>query len=157
MNFGVPNQRRMTTKVEKYPNTAVATLAIAEKGKGRKIYFNEKAATLLGLPEEDATVAFSFDNGIWITNGNNPNIPEEVKLHISKSIPRRLSDKKTFDYIIKTNDLNDQMENEFQLVERVIDGITGFDWQLMQTTGEQELYEAQAVMPDDAFPGSDMG
>jgi hypothetical protein len=145
MNFGVPTQRRTTTKVEKYPNTPVATLVVAEAGKGKKIYFNEKAEQLMGLPEEGATIAFSFEGGIHVVNGNNPAIPEEVKLNVSKSSPRRISDKRTYEYIIKSLDLNDQVENEFQLIQNTIDGMTVWTFELMKSTGEEDLYHAEVV------------
>lgn len=159
MNFGVPNQRRSSTKVEKYPNIPVATLVIAEKGKARSILLNEKAVEMLNLPDEDAQVAFSFDNGITILNADQDNIPEEIKINVTKASPRRFSDKKTYEYIIKSLDLSDEVENEFNLHADTIDGINVFNWVYIQeelvgrgnnevATDEQEELVTESFNPN---------
>lgn len=126
-NFGVPSSRR-STKVEKY-STPVATTVIAEEKKARSIMFNEAAVNALGL-KEDAQVAFSFENGIFVFNGDDPNIPEEVKINVTKLEPRKISDKKTYEYLLKSLELTDAQENEFDLIATTVDGLPALKFEL---------------------------
>ena len=126
-NFGVPSSKR-STKVEKY-STPVATTVIAEEKKARSIMFNEAAVNALGLGEE-AKVAFSFENGIFVFNGDDPNIPEEVKINVTKLEPRKISDKRTYEYLLKSLELTDAQENEFDLIPTTVDGLAALKFEL---------------------------
>ena len=68
--FGIPTTR--TTRVEKYPDTAVLTIEStpAELGKGYKFNLNPKAVEVLALNfDEDAYVSFAFqENALYIAN-----------------------------------------------------------------------------------------
>lgn len=119
MNFGVPNQRK-TKQPEKYPNTPVLIMGVAgEKGTARTMSLNKEAVKILGLSEEDASVAFSFDkNGVHITNGNHEVIPTKFKIRVTNGDPRRFSEKKTYEYMSSKafeNELDNSIENEFVL------------------------------------------
>ena len=121
MEFGVPNQRKK--KEEKYPNEGVLTFCkLGKKGSGRKIEFNTKAAELLGLDDKDAYVVFSFSNGISIGNGEQAGIPKEHRIKVTKNTPRRISDKRTYEYIVKLEDLDTDNDNEYVLASRLDDG-----------------------------------
>lgn len=128
MNFGVPNQRRV--RVEKYPDKPVMTLLgydDTKKGSGRKVEFNKKATELLGLPENNATVAFSFtDDGIFVANGSQSGIPDDYGLRITKTVPRSFSNKSHYEYIVKVFELDTDIDNEFSISEtsRDEDGVT---------------------------------
>lgn len=114
MQFGIPNQRK--TKEEKYPDTPVLTLDIeGDKGTSRKIFLNESACKLLNLADDKAQIAFSFENGIFIANAGQSQIPDEYAINVTKNAPRRVSDKKTYEYIAKVLDLDTSIENEFKL------------------------------------------
>ena len=118
MNFGVPNQRRK--REEKYPDTPVITIDIdGGKGSTRKMYLNDKAIELLGLPENNAMVAFHFpmDNpkNIAIYNGDQAGIPKDICLRVTKTHPRGIGDKKTYQYISKVLELDTSVENEFRI------------------------------------------
>lgn len=155
--FGVPSQRR-STKVEKY-TTPVATMVIAEEKKARSILFNEAAVTALGLPEDKAKIAFSFDGGIFVINGDSdPNIPEEVKINVTKLEPRKVSDKRTYEYIIKKLELDDQNENEFDLIPTSVDGMTLFELKLKTADSlvpDANVLGENVVVGDDDALGSD--
>ena len=148
MEFGVPNQRRASTKVEKH-NFAVATTVIAEEKKARGILFNTAAVEALGLPEEEAQVAFAFDqdnHGIYVVNAtDNADIPEEHKINVTKSQPRRIADKRTYEYIIKLLDLSDQVENEFRLADVDVNGTNMLAFQLMVTGADTGYTGADAA------------
>lgn len=120
MKFGIPKQGR-SKKEEKYPETPVMTMDVeGKKGTARKIIFNNKACELMGLDEKEATVAFSFDGGIYVANGQQSLIPEDHEIKVTKNSPRRISDKNTYTYIAKVLDLDTSVENEFKLVSSPI-------------------------------------
>lgn len=115
MNFGVPSQRKQ--RVEKHPNTPIMTLMSYDgsKGKGRKIQLNTAACDLLDLDKKDARIAFSFDNGLNVLNAEQKGVPKEFGIRVTKSYPRTISDKKTYEYIIKSQGLDETLENEYIL------------------------------------------
>lgn len=122
MNFGVPSKKNR--KEEKYPLIPVMTVGIdGGKGTSRTITFNAKAVEILELDEKKATVAFSFDDGILVMNGEQPQIPNDYKILVTKVLPRRISHKKTYSFISKSLNLDNTIENEFK-IERVekVDG-----------------------------------
>lgn len=124
MNFGVPSQRRKG-KQERFPNKPVLTLGISGgAGTSRKMFLNKSAVETLGLPEEGAVVAFSFELNeekteclsVSIANGNNDNVPDYARIRVTKSNPRSISQKKTYEYISgKAFQLDNSVENHFHL------------------------------------------
>lgn len=153
MNFGVPNQRT-AKKVEKYPDTAVMTLSVyGGKGTSRAMMLNKKAVELLGLPEEGAVVAFGFDvdeagncTGVYLMNGNQSQIPETIKIRVTKGNPRKISEKRTYEYLSeKAFQLDNSIENEFTLESLPTVGeITRFKLNLMKD-GIDELSTNESV------------
>lgn len=135
MNFGVPSQRRKG-KVEKFPTRPVLTLGIdGGAGTSRKMFLNKAAVERLGLPEEGAVIAFSFDMNetqteclaVNVCNANNENIPDYAKIRVTKSNPRSISEKKTYEYISnKTFDLDNSVENHFELIASENETAEGF-------------------------------
>lgn len=142
MNFGVPTQK-VVRKVEKHPETPVLTLG-AYKGKGTSysMFVNKKAVEVLGLPENNATLAFSFDTdedgnctSVKVLNGSQAGIPDEVKLRVTKGNPRKASERRTYIYIAnKAFDLDINVDNEFKLLSVATDsnGFESFELVLMQ-------------------------
>lgn len=126
MNFGVPSQRRKG-KAEKFPGKPVLTLGIdGGVGTSRKMFLNKAAVERLGLPDEGAVIAFTFDMnetkteciGVNICNANNANIPDYAKIRVTKNNPRSISEKKTYEYIsTKAFQLDNSVENHFQLFD----------------------------------------
>lgn len=113
MNFGVPNQKQK--KEEKYPNLAVATVLIdGGKGTSRAISFNKKACELLKLDEE-AKIAFSFDKKVLVMNADQSAVPDAYGIKVTKNAPRRISEKKTYQFMSKMLGLDNTIENEFTL------------------------------------------
>ena len=100
MNFGVPSQRKV--KVEKYPNNAIVTIGVdGGKGKSRQLTFNKRAAELLNITD-DSRIAFAFDgNKFAIANTDQNGIDAKDGIRVTKSKPRKVSDKKTYNYIKK--------------------------------------------------------
>ena len=114
MNFGVPNQRKV--KVEKYPDNAIVTVGIdGGKGKSRQLIFNKRACELLNITD-DSRIAFAFNgNEFAVANTDQNGIDASVGIRVTKSKPRKISDKKTYDYIKKIMDLDTNVENLFEL------------------------------------------
>ena len=139
MNFGVPSQKRQ--KVEKYPNDAVMTIVgyTGQKGAGRKIEFNSTASEKLGFTDDKAEVAFSFDGGLFVANANQQGIPSEHAIKVTKNSPRKISDKRTYEYIIKTQGLDETLDNEYFLSQTIQNGIT-----LFKATLVAELQSSQS-------------
>lgn len=104
----VPAQR--TRKEEKY-NFAVVTMSAIEKlGAGRKFSFNKAAQELLGVKGKDR-VSFGFT-------------PDGAHIYIRKASGTNgfeltqactISDKKTFEFIVKRLSLDTSVENEFNV------------------------------------------
>lgn len=170
MNFGVPSQRA-TKKAEKYPNQAVLTVGIdGGKGTSRAMSLNSKAVEALGLPEEGAVVAFGFDvvpagqenagdcTASYIMNGNQEGIPDAIKMRVTKGNPRKISEKRTYEYLSKKAfTLNNSVENEF-LLEKVAGeegSIATFKLSLMGAeTVEETINETATDLANDLAPDS---
>ena len=78
------------------------------------MYLNSKTEELLGLGKQ-ASVAFSFDKGIFIANANQDSIPDDYAIKVTKGEPRKVSDKRTYEYISKVLGLDNSIENHFKL------------------------------------------
>jgi len=164
MEFGVPNQRRTTAKVEQFPNTAVMTLCEAGgKGTSRKISFNRKAIETLGLPETNPMVAFSFPTGEVprVLNADQANVPNEYGIKVTKA--GTISHKRTFDYITSTNGLTNDVEHNFELTaEADSNGVVNFSFSLMNGPANVEAenvadVDANDVAADTAEPAFTAG
>jgi hypothetical protein len=150
MEFGVPSKKRV--KTEKYPNTAVITLAPFEgENTSRKILFNNKAYEALGLTKGEINlVAFSFNKSDFTDNKivNAATLNSDASLKISKN--GTLSNKSHYEEI-KTR-YNVPMAGELELT--VVDsgkefaGVTVFDLvtleSVQQATSESESEEETA-------------
>jgi hypothetical protein len=106
----VPAQR--TRKQEKYSTPVVTMSAIDKPGAGRKFSFNKAAQDALGIVGEDR-IAFGFQadgNKIFVRKESNP----EAGFQLTKTCT--LSDKKTYEFIVKRWNLNSEVETELDLI-----------------------------------------
>lgn len=163
MNFGVPSKNKK--KEEKYPNLAVFTLAIeGPKGTAKTMSFNTKACELLGLAENKAAIAFSFENKIVnVMNAAQVGIPDEYAINVTKTEPRRISDKRTYEYIAEVLSLDTSIENEFLLDNKsekngiTFFGITPLNAIVKEVEAEVEVETiANEVVEDTAFDANDI-
>lgn len=107
----VPTQRKK--KEEKYTTPVVTLAAIEKAGAGRKISFNKAAQELLSIKGEDS-IAFGFTTDgehIYVRKWDKPG---SFKLTQVCTI----SDKRTYEFIIKRNGLTLGNEYEFDLESR---------------------------------------
>jgi hypothetical protein len=106
----VPAQR--TRKQEKYSTPVITMSAIDKPGAGRKFSFNKAAQDALGVVGEDrVTFGFQADgNKIFIRKESN----SEAGFQLTKTCS--LSDKKTYEFIVKRWNLNSEIETELDLV-----------------------------------------
>jgi len=105
----VPAQR--TRKQEKYTTPVVTMSAIDKPGAGRKFSFNKAAQEALGIQGEER-VSFGFEAGgkkIFIRKAEG-----DAGFLLTKTCT--LSDKKTYEFIVKRWDLNSEVETELDLV-----------------------------------------
>lgn len=107
----VPAKRQK--KVEKYSTPVLTLVAVdpEKKGAGRKMIFNKAAQEALGVVGEE-NVMFGFNNTSKEVFVKKSTAPQGFTL--TKTCT--LSDKKTFEFIISNFNLNDEVENEFDLV-----------------------------------------
>ena len=146
MKFGVPNQRP-ARKVELFPNTPVLTIEIdGGKGTSRAMTLNSKAVEMLGLGENNATIAFAFeDKQVFITNGNQESIPDEYKIRVTKGNPRKISEKRTYTYLSeKIFELDNSVANHLELVKVENPEAVEFNaFELTQMSGSDELTDVK--------------
>ena len=138
INWGIPNAGR--TKKEEQFNTPVVTMsAIIKDGAGRKFSFNKAAAEALGLVKPDENnasyVSFGFNgNDLYckssITEGN-------FKTNKSFSF----SDKKMFEYIVKSKELSISSENYLHLEEVEGEGM----FKIVKTTSNNDGGEQLSI------------
>ena len=107
---GVPAQR--TKRTEKFDFAVVTMSAIDKPGAGRKFTFNKAAQTALGIQGED-NVSFGFSADGTIIAVRKAVAPAGLKL--TKTCT--LSDKRTYEFIIKRVNLDMSVENHFKLVD----------------------------------------
>lgn len=104
----VPAQRKR--KTEKYNFPVVTMSAIEKVGAGRKFTFNKAAQELLGIEGEDR-VSFGFSTDRKIIAVRKASGDNGIQLTKTCTI----SDKKTYDFIVKLLDLNTSVENDFSI------------------------------------------
>lgn len=126
IDWGVPAQRQQ--KKEQFSTPVVTMSALAGKGTGRKFSFNKAAIAAMGLvsPDEE-TGAQSF-----VTVGKNTETGEIVIMASSEEKEGMqffktnksfsFSDKKTYEFISRTLQLEDSVEKHLHIEEVVGDG-----------------------------------
>ena len=104
----VPAQRKR--KAEKYNFPAVTMSAIEKVGAGRKFSFNKAAQELLEIEGEDrVSFGFSTDRKIIAVR----KAIGENGIQLTKTCT--ISDKKTYDFIVKLLNLDTSVENDFSI------------------------------------------
>lgn len=136
VQWGVPTQR--TRKTEKF-NTPVITMnSLAKKGAGRKFQFNKAAQEALGLEEGESYITFGFTGDsktIVVLASDSEKNPSSLKITKSYSI----SNKKTYEFIAKTKDLDTEVENHLHLV--AVDGQSYMEVSMIEVDGEPTAEE----------------
>ena len=104
----VPAQRKR--KAEKYDFPVVTMSAIEKVGAGRKFSFNKAAQELLEIEGEDrVSFGFSTDRKIIAVR----KAIGENGIQLTKTCT--ISDKKTYDFIVKLLNLDTSVENDFSI------------------------------------------
>jgi len=104
----VPSQRQR--KTEKYDYPVMTMAALAKPGAGRKFSFNKAAQELMSIEGEDRiSFGFSADRSVVAIR----KADEGYGFKLTKTCT--LSDKKTFEFISKTLELSNDVENEFKI------------------------------------------
>jgi len=106
----VPSQRQR--KVEKYDYPVMTMAALSKPGAGRKFSFNKAAQELLGIKGEDR-LSFGFNTEAKIVAVRKAD--GDAGLRLTKTCT--ISDKRTFEFISKTLELSNDVENEFKVVD----------------------------------------
>lgn len=107
----VPSQRQRKTEKYNYPVMTMA--ALAKPGAGRKFSFNKAAQDFMSIEGEDRiSFGFSADRSIVAIRKAN----EDNGFKLTKTCT--FSDKKTFEFISKTLELSNDVENEFKISEK---------------------------------------
>lgn len=106
----VPSQRQR--KTEKYDYPVMTMAALAKAGAGRKFSFNKAAQELLNVEGEDR-VSFGFNSDRTIVAIRKAEGDTGFKLTKTCTF----SDKKIFEFISKTLELSNDLENEFKILD----------------------------------------
>ena len=122
----VPSQRQR--KTEKFAYAVMTMSALAKPGAGRKFTFNKASQELLNIQGEDK-VSFGFNADRTVVAIRKAEGDTGFKLTKTCTF----SDKKTFEFISKTLELSNDVENEFSINSK--DGI----FMLRQITGKNTL------------------
>jgi len=104
----VPSQRQR--KTEKYDYPVMTMAALAKPGAGRKFSFNKSAQELLSVEGEDR-VSFGFNADRTVVAIRKAEGDAGFKLTKTCTF----SDKKIFEFISKTLELSNDVENEFKI------------------------------------------
>jgi hypothetical protein len=107
----VPSQRQR--KTEKYDYAVMTMAALAKSGAGRKFSFNKAAQELLNLQGEDR-ISFGFNASRTVIAIRKAE--EDTGFKLTKTCT--FSDKKIFEFISKTLELSNDLENEFKILDR---------------------------------------
>lgn len=106
----VPSQRQR--KTEKYDYPVMTMAALAKAGAGRKFSFNKAAQELLSVEGEDR-VSFGFNTDRTVVAIRKAEGDAGFKLTKTCTF----SDKKIFEFISKTLELSNDVENEFKILD----------------------------------------
>jgi hypothetical protein len=128
----VPSQRQR--KTEKYDYPVMTMAALAKAGAGRKFSFNKAAQNVMSIEGEDRiSFGFSADRTIVAIR----KAEGDTGFKLTKTCT--FSDKKIFEFISKTLELSNDVENEFKILDH--DGF--YKLELMQDAiSNDEVEEA---------------
>lgn len=108
--FGKPLERGASK--EKYEFPVLTMEAWRGKGTAKRFALNKAASEL--LVGESASVGFVFqEEAIYLANTTDTNAKESYE--VTKGTPRTFSNAKIYDYIVKTLELDNSVDNEFNL------------------------------------------
>jgi len=127
----VPSQRQR--KTEKYDYPVLTMAALAKPGAGRKFTFNKAAQELLDIQGEDR-VSFGFNNDRTIVAIRKAEGDAGFKLTKTCTF----SDKKIFEFISKTLELSNDVENEFKINSEIPNVYTLV--RILEETSVEEAY-----------------
>ena len=141
----VPSQRQR--KTEKYDYPVMTMAALAKPGAGRKFSFNKAAQELLNIEGEDK-VSFGFNNDRTIVAIRKAEGDTGFKLTKTCTF----SDKKIFEFISKTLELSNDVENEFKINSKegffILKQITEEDSNINLNTYNEESEVAKETIAD---------
>lgn len=153
--FGIPTETRTRKrKVEKYNFPVITTSEVKGKNFTKRISFNPASLILIGMDKskEDETVnkslsiSFGFEKGL-IYLANTSGIKDPNAIRFSKT-SNEIANKKTYEHIIESLDLDDTVENEFKL-EETGESYGGYAlFQLVLLTNEEKAL-AQSIEKQD--------
>lgn len=127
----VPSQRQR--KTEKYDYPVVTMAALSKPGAGRKFTFNKAAQELLDIQGEDR-VSFGFNSDRTIVAIRKAEGDAGFKLTKTCTF----SDKKIFEFISKTLELSNDVENEFKINSEIPNVYTLV--RILEETSVEEAY-----------------
>jgi hypothetical protein len=127
----VPSQRQR--KTEKYDYPVMTMAALAKPGAGRKFSFNKAAQELLNIQGEDR-VSFGFNSDRTIVAVRKAEGDAGFKLTKTCTF----SDKKIFEFISKTLELSNDVENEFKINSEIPNVYTLV--RILEETSVEEAY-----------------
>lgn len=125
IDWGVPTNRKSSTKVEKFNTPVVTMSALSGKGSGRKFTFNKAAIDALGLVSPDKETGAQS----YVTFGRNAETGDVVLMALTEENENMkafktnksysFSDKKTYEFLTNSFSLNNDVENylHFETVE----------------------------------------
>ncbi len=141
--------KKRQRKEEKYSTPVVTLCAIEKVGAGRKISFNKAAQELLGIQGEDK-ILFGFTaegNRVFLKKSF---IEKSVKLTQTCT----LSDKKTYESIVKCFNFNIEQENELDILP--VEGQGYFELSPISDL-TKTISESQKVSENLEFQTTDLG
>lgn len=121
--WGVPTANR-TRKEEQFTVPVLTMTALLKDGASRKFSFNKAAVSALGLIGKESYIRVGFQgNSIFVMNAGvvekdeagNP-LTEAPSNSFLLAGNNSFADKKVFEYIVKTRELSNQVENHLHLV-----------------------------------------
>ena len=127
----VPSQRQR--KTEKYDYPVVTMASLSKPGAGRKFSFNKAAQELLNIQGEDR-VSFGFNSDRTIVAIRKAEGDAGFKLTKTCTF----SDKKIFEFISKTLELSNDVENEFKINSEIPNVYTLV--RILEETSVEEAY-----------------
>ena len=133
----VPSQRQR--KTEKYTYAVMTMSALAKAGAGRKFSFNKAAQELMTIEGEDR-ISFGFNADRTVVAVRKAHGDTGFKLTKTCTF----SDKKTFEFISKTLELSNEIENEFKILETA----GYYTLELIDSTISNDEVEADAEMQE---------
>jgi len=149
--FGVPT-RNVNRKEEKYPDNPVLTLLPLEgKGFGRKFNFNKKALEELNITPGMSYVVFAFDDAQRAYLGISDAPEDNNSVAVAKNMS--FSNKKYYDYISKLFNLDNDIENDFELIHAGnVNGVDLFELNQISNEVPTTSQDQTPIMEGNAQP-----